>query len=78
MTLLGHVHNGQIIFESPIVLPEGAQVRVEVVNDEASLPTSNGPQSLSQKFMKYAGRAKGLPADFARNHDHYIHGTPRE
>ena len=29
-------------------------------------------------LLKIAGRIEGLPADFARNHDHYLHGLPRK
>jgi hypothetical protein len=29
-------------------------------------------------LLKIAARIKGLPADFARNHDHYLHGLPRK
>ena len=33
---------------------------------------------LSEALLSLAGTAgPGLPADFAANHDHYIHGTPR-
>ena len=28
-------------------------------------------------MLKYAGKAVGLPADMAAQHDHYIHGTPK-
>jgi hypothetical protein len=28
-------------------------------------------------LLEVAGTAQGLPADFANNHDHYLHGTPR-
>jgi hypothetical protein len=28
-------------------------------------------------LLEIAGTAQGLPADFARNHDHYVHGTPK-
>ena len=35
-------------------------------------------RTLRELLLSYAGRAKGLPSDLARNHDHYIHGTPRE
>lgn len=34
-------------------------------------------QTLGQRLMKFAGTAKGLPADTARNHDHYIDRTAR-
>jgi hypothetical protein len=26
---------------------------------------------------KLAGTVEGLPADYALNHDHYLHGTPK-
>jgi hypothetical protein len=29
-------------------------------------------------LLEIAGRIDGLPADFARNHDHYLHGLPRK
>jgi hypothetical protein len=28
-------------------------------------------------LLEVAGTAEGLPRDMARNHDHYLHGTPR-
>ncbi|MBN2578727.1 MAG: hypothetical protein JXB10_07015 [Pirellulales bacterium] len=64
--------------ESPAVLPEGAEVRVEVVpaDSEGPLLDEQG-QTLGQKLMKYAGRATGLPEDAALNHDHYLYGTPK-
>ena len=29
-------------------------------------------------LLKIADRIEGLPPDFARNHDHYLHGLPRK
>jgi hypothetical protein len=29
-------------------------------------------------LLKHAGSVQDLPADFAKQHDHYIHGTPRK
>jgi len=29
-------------------------------------------------LLKIAARIEGLPPDFARNHDHYLHGLPRK
>jgi hypothetical protein len=37
-----------------------------------------GILSLRKALLSLAGIAKGLPRDFADNHDHYIHGTPRK
>ena len=39
-------------------------------------------KSQADKFtdglLKIAAHLKNLPADFARNHDHYLHGLPRK
>lgn len=36
-----------------------------------------GLLKLRTALLSLAGLAKGLPRDFARNHDHYLHGTPK-
>jgi hypothetical protein len=79
MTVLGHVKNGVVVVDGPVILPEGAVVRLEVVGSAAPQVAENGSdETLREKFLKYAGKASGLPRDLARNHDHYIHGTPKE
>lgn len=78
MVLAGHVKNGAVIFDQPVVLPEGLRVSVEV-------PETGGPASSAaepaetpgQRLLKYAGKAVGLPPDAARNHDHYLYGTAK-
>ena len=70
MTYLGTVSGGVVVPERGTSLPEGAQVRIELIE---------APQStLGQRLMKFAGRAQGLPKDMARNHDHYLHGQPKK
>jgi hypothetical protein len=32
---------------------------------------------IGKKLLALAGSVKGLPEDFAANHDHYLHGLPR-
>ena len=68
MEFRGQVKGGVVVFDngSP---PEGAAVRVEVVAPQ---------KSIWQKLRNYSGTVKGLPADMARNHDHYIHGAPKK
>jgi hypothetical protein len=79
MTFRGRIKNGLVVLDEPATLPEGAAVRVEVLPRESDQPElDEHGQTLGQKLMKYAGRAKDLPADLARHHDHYIHGTPKE
>ncbi len=71
MTLEGTVINGTIHFDEPAQLPEGARVEVRIKDESAS----TGPTLTS--LLKIAGTAKTLPPDFAAQHDHYIHGTPK-
>ena len=79
MTLNGHVRGGVIVLDPPVALPEGAQVHVSVVQPLPDPDSQDGNhQTLGEMLLKYAGKAKGLPADLSRCHDHYIHGTPRE
>jgi predicted DNA-binding antitoxin AbrB/MazE fold protein len=78
MTVLGHIKNGVIVPDEPIVLPEGATVRVEVLPPKEKNSESAPQLSLAEKLLKYAGIADDLPTDLARNHDHYIHGTPKK
>jgi hypothetical protein len=53
----GHVRNGLVVFDEPVPLPEGAEVRVEPVAAAMRATLAD------------------LPADMAKNHDHYVHGT---
>lgn len=49
-------------------------------------PGGNGDAAISQAqadrftdgLLKIAKNIKGWPADFARNHDHYLHGAPKK
>ncbi len=73
-----YIKGGAVVLESSCALPEGAEVRVEVVPVESEAPLLDEQgQTLGQKLMKYAGRAVGLPEDAAMNHDHYLYGTPK-
>jgi len=77
MNLEGHIENGQVVFNTPVVLPEGTKVTVSV-QAEAVEPASNGElPSLYDRLKSVAGKAQGLPADLAINHDHYLHGQPK-
>jgi hypothetical protein len=72
MTYKGHVENGVVVLDPPGRVPEGAKVEVQLLAEPPSRST------VGQRLMKHAGVAKGLPSDLARNHDHYLHGTPRK
>ena len=73
MTYRGKVQGGVVVLESPASIPEGTEVNVEPVSEP-----SNQQETLGQRLMKLAGKAKGLPPDAARNHDHYLYGTPKK
>jgi hypothetical protein len=71
MTLYGRIENGVVVFDKAIPWPNGTAVLVEVLSN-AQLPT------LAEQFGDLIGAIDDLPEDMARNHDHYIHGTPKQ
>lgn len=73
MTYRGTVKDGVIVLEDATdPLPDGTEVTVTPAKDEEdSLPT------LADRFKDFIGKVNDLPADMAENHDHYIHGTPK-
>jgi hypothetical protein len=72
MLLEGVVKNGTIELEKGQILPEGVRVEVTVKDMQAKKP-----QLTHANLLSLAGIAKNLPADFAEQHDHYIHGTDK-
>jgi len=70
MSVFGTVKNGMVVLDDGVSLPEG--IRVQVVAEAES--TEQPPFA---DLLKLAGIAKNLPPDFAAQHDHYIHGTPK-
>jgi hypothetical protein len=70
--LTGEVRNGVVVFDPGAAPPpEGTKVSIEPVDRDEEVA------DLSRRLLSIAGMAKGLPADLAEQHDHYIHGTPR-
>lgn len=80
MVYRGHVRNGVVVLDDPAVrLPDGAEVQIAVVAPaDESVAADKGDATLGQKLLRYAGKAIGLPSDAARNHDHYLYGTPKQ
>jgi hypothetical protein len=72
VTLKGTVRNGVIVPDEVGQLPEGLRVRILV-----EPLTEETPRTARELLMKFSGCMTGLPSDMARNHDHYIHGTPK-
>jgi hypothetical protein len=75
MTYHGHVKNGTVVLENGAVLPDGTEVRVEVV---AHRPADAAGSSLYDRLRPFIGAIDDLPADMAENHDHYVHGTSKK
>ncbi len=71
MTYRGTVLKGTVILPPEVKLADGTQVRVEPLEEASAL------EPVGKKLLALAGILKDLPADFAENHDHYIHGTPK-
>ena len=63
MTYRGHVKKGVVVFDEAVPLPDGTEVGVEPI------PPQETKSTLGQKLLKFAGKARGLPRDMARNHD---------
>ncbi len=70
MSFEGHIQNGVVVFDEPVAVPEGTAVRVEVL-----VPPR---KTLAERFKNIIGAGVDLPDDLAKNHDHYLHGTPKQ
>lgn len=80
MTLHGHIHNGEIVFDAQVALPEGASVRVEIVTPPASssgTATVIATPTLLERLGDIVGAVDDLPTDGARNLEHYLYGAPK-
>lgn len=70
MSFQGHIENGVVVFDEPMTVPDGTPVRVEVIAGER--------KTLAERFKHAIGTGVELPDDLAKNHDHYLHGTPKQ
>jgi len=74
----GHVKNGVVVLDEPVPLPEGAEVRVEIVEGTSVAREPQPPATLYDRLKPVLGKAKGLPPDAAQNVDHYLYGHPKQ
>ena len=71
MSFQGHIENGMVILDEPVALPDGTLVRIE--------PLGEAPRkTLAERYRDVIGIGVNLPEDMAKNHDHYLHGTPKQ
>ena len=80
MCYQGEVRDGKVVLDDEAALPNGTRVEVIPLGNGAqeSLDATVDDGSLAAKLLELSGSCKGLPADLARNHDHYIYGTPKK
>ena len=78
MVYQGHVENGTIRLQDSVVLPEGAEVRVEVVGPGEHREPQESRVSLYDRLKPLIGAAKDLPPDASVNVDHYLYGHPKK
>ena len=71
VSISGVIKDGQVIPEETILLPAGTRVRIEPVPESSE-------ETLAEAFREFMGACEGLPSDLAANHDHYLHGAPRQ
>lgn len=77
MTYRGHVQNGVVVLDDPVAIPEGTVVEIEVLLAPQPEASDGGGRTLVERLVSVIGKIEDLPTDFARQHDHYLHGTPR-
>jgi hypothetical protein len=72
MSYTGTVEAGVVKLPPQAALPNGAKVRVELIESPAA-----ERRALVEELRAIAAAMPELPADWAAQHDHYIHGTPK-
>jgi len=77
MVYRGHVVNGAVKLEEPVDLPEGAEVKVELVQTACEPSGDAEVPTLHERLRSLVGAAKGLPPDMSVNVDHYLYGSPK-
>jgi hypothetical protein len=76
MTVQGKVKNGVVVLQNGSAFPEGTSVSVRPVKQsDTKKPTKSRRR---RKLLRHAGKAEGLPADAARNLDHYLYGHAKQ
>jgi hypothetical protein len=76
VTYRGTVKHGVVVLESGVKLDEGTPVEVRAV-PVAPGPSPAGSGTISEEMAAVSGTVDGLPADAARNLDHYLYGLPK-
>ncbi len=83
MTYRGRVQNGVVVPEAGAVLPEGAEVRIDVqgtpsaTSEPLGSDSSDSPRSsMYQTYQNILGVIQDLPADASERVDEFLYGPP--
>lgn len=76
MSYKGTVAGGVIVLDAKAKLPDGTKVEVRPVK-KAARGSVMSPRARLAKLDRILAQMPPLPADFAAEHDHYVHGTPK-
>lgn len=76
MVYQGTIHNGVVVFGSGVQLPEGAAVRVALVDMRSAEGSAIADDDLLLNMSEFAVDM-GIP-DLAANIDHYLCGYPKD
>lgn len=71
MVYFGKYHDGKIIPEGELRLPEGSRVRIEPVAPARAQAGPDPADDLASEAVDF-----GIP-DLASQHDHYLYGTEK-
>ncbi len=69
MSYKGRVKNGVVVLPPEVKFSEGAEVEVTPI-------TKPEHGDFTEMLLAVAKRVRGLPRDLAKQHDHYLYGTP--
>ncbi len=76
MSITGIVEKGTVKLPPGVNLPDGTTVLIqpETAPDKPRILKEGHPFAWMEEYI---GCIDSLPEDFADEHDHYIHGTPK-
>ena len=72
MSVTGKIKNGIVVLPPGTKLPEGADVKIEMLE----LPPADDP--FVAAALKVAKPRPHWPKDFVLNHGHYVSGEPKK
>jgi len=78
MTYRGKVKNGVVVLDDPKAIPEGVEVSVRPLKGTTVKARGRKrPRSFYERYRRFIGAVKDLPADMSVNLDHYLYGAPK-